>query len=76
MAQKDPKVKDLKGKPQDSKLKPDPETTGSEPQEHMEGPVSSIVKKVGEAMDDNDQDKNDEKDAIDRTEEKDRKKKD
>jgi len=76
MAQDDPKKLDPKKKPQDSTLKPDPETTGPEPQEHMEGPVSSLVKKVGKVMGDNDQDKDAEKDAIDRTEEKDKKKKD
>jgi hypothetical protein len=37
-------------------IQPDPETLGPEPQEHMKGPISSIVKKVEDMMNDNDQD--------------------
>ena len=37
-------------------IQPDPETLGPEPQEHMKGPVSSIVKKVEDMMNENDQD--------------------
>ena len=37
-------------------IQPDPETLGPEPQEHMKGPVSSLVKKVEDMMNDNDQD--------------------
>ena len=33
-------------------LKPDPETLHTtDPQEHMEGPISSLVKKTGENLD-------------------------
>lgn len=39
---------------QDAPIKPDPETLGPNPQEKMEGPVSSIVKKIAEAGDDED----------------------
>lgn len=64
MIQQDPKNK------QDEPLvKPDPETTGAHPEEHMDGPISTIVRKVGEGMasnndvpdNDNDEDE-DEKD--------------
>lgn len=45
MIQQDPKKK------QDEPLvKPDPETTGAHPEEHMDGPISTIVRKVGEGM--------------------------
>ncbi|SFW88136.1 hypothetical protein [Chitinophaga sancti] len=45
MIQQDPKKK------QDEPLvKPDPETTGGHPEEHMDGPISTLVRKVGEAM--------------------------
>ncbi|WP_291910147.1 hypothetical protein [Chitinophaga sp. CB10] len=37
----------------DSPVKPDPETLGPQPQEKMEGPVSSIIKDIAEAGDDN-----------------------
>lgn len=43
-------------------IQPDPETLGPEPQEHMKGPVSSLVKKVEDMMNDNDQDVEVEKD--------------
>jgi hypothetical protein len=34
---------------------PDPETTGTtDPQEHMEGPISSILQKIKEGAEDND----------------------
>lgn len=39
---------------QDAPIKPDPETLGPNPQEKMEGPVSSIVKKIAEAGDEED----------------------
>lgn len=39
---------------QDAPIKPDPETLGPNPQEKMEGPVSSIVKKIAETGDDED----------------------
>lgn len=45
MIQQDPKKK------QDEPLvQPDPETTGAHPEEHMDGPISTIVRKVGEGM--------------------------
>ena len=42
-----------------SPVKPDPETMGPDPQEKMEGPVSSIVKKIAEAGDKEDKDDTD-----------------
>ncbi|GGH73329.1 hypothetical protein HNQ91_003630 [Filimonas zeae] len=37
----------------DAAVQPDPETLHTtDPQEHMEGPVSSLVKKAAEEMDD------------------------
>lgn len=39
---------------QDAPIKPDPETLGPDPQEKMEGPISSIVKKIAEEGDDED----------------------
>lgn len=49
MIQQDPNKK------QDEPLvKPDPETTGAHPEEHMDGPISTIVRKVGEGMAEND----------------------
>lgn len=59
MIQHDPKEKDVKKEKQDSNVKPDPETLGPEPQEHMEGPISSIVKSIAESGEEND--KEDEK---------------
>lgn len=47
---------DNKNKDDKSIVQPDPETLGPEPQEHMEGPISSLVKKVAHTMDENDQD--------------------
>lgn len=36
----------------DSPTKPEPETLHTtDPQEHMEGPVSSLIKKTGDAFD-------------------------
>jgi hypothetical protein len=36
----------------DAPIKPEPETLHTtDPQEHMEGPISSLVKKAGESMD-------------------------
>jgi hypothetical protein len=60
--EKNSKIKDekIKGKEKDENpvSQPDPETLGkTDPQEHMKGPVSSLVKKVEEKME-----KNDEKD--------------
>lgn len=55
MIQDDPKNKDIKKEKQDSDIKPDPETLGPEPQEHMKGPISSIVRKIGESADENDE---------------------
>jgi hypothetical protein len=54
MLQNDPKHTDKDHK--DSAIQPDPETLGPEPQEHMDGPISTLVRKVGEKMDENDQD--------------------
>jgi hypothetical protein len=45
---------------EDAPLKPDPETLGTtDPQEHMRGPISTLVRKVEEGAKKNDQ--NDEK---------------
>ena len=55
MIQDDPKNKDPKKEKEDSNIQPDPETTGPEPQEHMEGPISSIIRKIGETADENDE---------------------
>jgi hypothetical protein len=68
MIQNDPKDKDLKEEKQDSNVKPDPETLGPEPQEHMKGPISTIVRKISETAEDNDE-KNSE-DAAKAAEEK------
>jgi len=54
--QKDDKQKD-KGK-KDAPLKPDPETLHTtDPQDEMEGPVSSIVQNIKESGEDNDESK-------------------
>lgn len=37
-------------------IKPDPETLGPDPQEKMEGPVSSVVKRIAEAGDEENKD--------------------
>ncbi len=60
--EKNTKIKDPKDKGEEKKdnpvSQPDPETLGkTDPQENMKGPVSSLVKKVEESME-----KNDEKD--------------
>jgi hypothetical protein len=54
--QKDDKKKD-DNKKKDPLLKPDPETLHTtDPQEKMEGPVSSIVQNIKEEAEDNDSD--------------------
>ncbi len=46
-----------KNENKDAPIKPEPETLHTtDPQEHMEGPISTLVKKAGESMD-NDQTK-------------------
>ncbi len=41
---------------QDAAIKPDPETLNTtDPQEHMEGPLSSLMQKVEEKAEENDQ---------------------
>jgi hypothetical protein len=55
MIQDDPKRKDPKEEKEDSTIQPDPETLGPEPQEHMKGPISTIVRKIGETADENDE---------------------
>ncbi len=48
------KDKEKKTPNNDETVKPDPETLDtSDPQEHMEGPVSSLMHKTGEAFDTN-----------------------
>ncbi|MBO9728675.1 MAG: hypothetical protein J7623_08565 [Chitinophaga sp.] len=57
-------------------VKPDPETMGPEPQEKMTGPVSSVIRKIAEAGDEEDIPSGEqEKDAIDREDEEREKKK-
>lgn len=58
MIQNDPKNNEN----EKSGIQPDPETLGPEPQEHMKGPISSLVKKVEDMMNENDQDVEVEKD--------------
>jgi hypothetical protein len=53
-------------------IKPDPETMGPDPQENMEGPVSSIIKNIAESGDAEDKEKTE--DEI-KKEKKDRKEK-
>lgn len=53
MINNDPKNKDPKKNNEDAGIQPDPETLGPDPQEHMEGPISSIIKKIEELGDDN-----------------------
>jgi len=43
-------------------VKPDPETMGPNPQENMEGPVSSIIKNIAESGDDEVKEDKDNKD--------------
>ncbi|WP_343691834.1 hypothetical protein [Chitinophaga sp.] len=45
MIQQDPKKKQ-----EEPLIQPDPETTGGHPEEHMDGPISTLVRKVGEGM--------------------------
>lgn len=60
--EKENKKKD-EGKKDSSSLKPDPETLHTtDPQEHMEGPVSSVMQDIKEEAE-----KNDEKDDGDKT---------
>lgn len=66
MIQDDPKNKDIKKEKQDSDIKPDPETLGPEPQEHMKGPISSIVRKIGENAEENDEEQADDDEKKDK----------
>lgn len=48
----------LKEEPKEGLLKSDPETLHTtDPQEHMEGPVSSLMRGLGEGFDDKDAEK-------------------
>jgi hypothetical protein len=48
------KAKSLKKEHEDVAMPPDPETIGkTDPQENMKGPISSLVHKVEERMDEN-----------------------
>lgn len=53
MINNDPKEKEVKKNNEDAGIQPDPETLGPEPQEHMEGPISTIIKKLEEIGEDN-----------------------
>lgn len=66
MIQDDPKNKDIKKEKQDSDIKPDPETLGPEPQEHMKGPISTIVRKIGESAEENDEEQVDDDEKEDK----------
>lgn len=55
MIQTDPKKDDSKINNEDAAVQPDPETLGPDPQEHMKGPISSIIRKIGENMDEEDE---------------------
>jgi hypothetical protein len=66
MIQDDPKNKDIKKEKQDSDIKPDPETLGPDPQEHMEGPISSVVRKIGESAEENDEEQVDDDEKEDK----------
>lgn len=48
MIQQDPKDKTPKKEQEDSSIQPDPETLGPDPEEHMKGPISTIIRKMGE----------------------------
>lgn len=68
MADKDKKDKDKleqkaekEQKEHHAAVKPDPETMGPDPQEKMEGPVSSIIKKIAEEGDKEDKEETEEK---------------
>lgn len=56
MIQDNPNNKRSRQENEDAGIQPDPETLGPEPQEHMKGPVSSLVRKVEKTMNENDQD--------------------
>jgi hypothetical protein len=55
MAQQDPDKKDIKKNNEDAPVQPDPETLGPDPQEHMRGPISSIIRKIEESADEEDE---------------------
>ena len=55
MIHNDPKKDDSKINNEDAAVKPDPETLGPEPQEHMDGPISTIIRKLSENMDEDDE---------------------
>ena len=58
MATDDEKKKKEKHDQEDGDIKSDPETLNTtDPQEHMKGPVSSLMKEVGEIFDDKDAEK-------------------
>ncbi len=55
------KKKDNPGE-EKSSIKSDPGTTHTtDPQEHMKGPISSLMKEIGESFPDEDEDKSDNK---------------
>ncbi|RXK83906.1 hypothetical protein [Filimonas effusa] len=63
MTQKDVTNKDPKKEKDKDAIKPDPETLHTtDPQEHMEGPISSLVQSAKETMEEEDGDKKQEKD--------------
>ena len=57
MTQKDAENKDPKKENESGAIKPDPETLHTtDPQEHMEGPISSLVQSAKETMEEEDGD--------------------
>ena len=59
--QKDEEIKKKENQEkEESSIKSDPGTTHTtDPQEHMEGPVSTLMQKIGEAFPNDDLDKSD-----------------
>jgi hypothetical protein len=58
MAKGKKKKKEEKHDQEDGDIKSDPETLNTtDPQEHMKGPISSLMKEIGEGFDDKDAEK-------------------
>lgn len=63
VAKKDPKKNEPDTDNQHAAVKPDPETLHTtDPQEHMHGPISSLVRKAAENIEENDQEADEEGD--------------
>lgn len=60
MTPDDKNTRPEKEKDKDEAIKPDPETLGTtDPQEHMEGPISSLVQRARETMEEDDEEDED-----------------